>query len=234
MEKTAQQPDSVNLRELRFLLSLPDQSLRKLFTLKLSRDDCSFYLFPHSAKDEYYFGVEIFPAGEKRLTFNFTGQHVEAKRPKVSFHPNGSIKIAGIRVETPMVEGAPFSTLRGQHVATVRVDGLSAAPVHTNAPVIDGPRRDAVTPLVGDVPSLRIVICANSVRDAFDKDSEVTGGVPWMLPIWRPSEKLFLGFYIIDNSDSSTGTGTGTTVITGWDPRHRTSGEMRFLFLRAS
>lgn len=222
------------MRELRFLLSLPDQSLRKLFTLKLSRDDCSFYLFPHSAKDEYYFGAETFPAGERQLTFKFVGQLAQADRPKVSFHPNGSIKIAGIRAETPMLQGAPFSGLRGQHIATVRIDGLTAAPVHEKVPVVDGTRRDAITPILTEVPSLRVVICANSSVDVFDKDSEVTGGVPWMLPISRPPHELFLGFYIIDNSVSSAGDGTGTTVVAGWDPRHRTSGEMPFLFLRAS
>ena len=228
------EPDWTLMRELRFLASVRDGSLRRLFTVKLARDDLSFYLFPRGLKGEFHFGVAGFGDGRKELTFKFKGQHASEKAPKVSFHPNGAIKVAGGRSETLALGGATFASLRGEHIATVRVDGLSAAPVHEKGPVAQGSRRDAVTHVPSDLPSLRIVVCANSQRPSFPKETEVTGGRPWVLPILRSPSKLFLGFFVIDNSEFTKGGGSGTTIIAGWDGRNPNAEEMRFLYLRAS
>ena len=66
--------------------------------------------------------------GQNQLRFDFTGQHAEAHSLKASFHPIGAVKIAGMSAETPFLRGAPFFALSGQHIATVRLDGLEKPP----------------------------------------------------------------------------------------------------------
>lgn len=226
-------PDAETLRKLRFLAELPDGTHRQLFKLILTDADTSFYILPYGPGNRYHVGVEEFGVGERQKTFSHRGQvDDDATMPKLSLHRSGCVRVHIGRREAGRLQAAPFSELRGQHIATVRVDGLSRMPVYTRRLRTTGSQRDLVTRIGPGDESLRVVIGANSLESSFAAAGEHEGGGPWVVPVYREAERLYIGLFVIENSKLSDGTEpVGSTVIAGWDARRSEDPEMGFVRL---
>lgn len=173
--------------------------------------------------------IEEFGVGERKKTFSHKGQvDDDATMPKLSLHRSGCVRAHIGRREGGRLRAAPFSELRGQHIATVRVDGLSRMPEYASRLRKTGSQRDLPTRIEPGDESLRVVIRANSKEPHFEHEDEYEGEGPWMVPVWRGTERLFIGLFLIENSKLSDGTEpVGSTVIAGWDVRRSEDPEMR-------
>jgi hypothetical protein len=226
--------DAEGLRKLRFVAQLQDGSRRALFKLVLTERDTSFYIVPYGIGNRYHCGVETLGVRERQKTFTFTGQlDDELKVPKLSLHRSGLVRAEMNGVEAARLQGAPFEALRGEHLATVCVHGLSGMPEETGPIRRAGRNRDLVTSIAEEVEGLRIVLRANAVERHFDGEEEYLGELPWVVPVARSGECLNIGVFIVDNSENYAGRGVATTVIGGWDVRKPPEAENTFVFLVA-
>jgi hypothetical protein len=235
-ERAALDPtvDAIALRKLTFLASRPDGANRLLFRLSLTKRDTSFYLVPYGPGNTYHFGVERFGHSERTKTFTYTGQFDGPNMPKLSLHRSGWVRTATGDSEAARLLAAPFHVVSGQHVATLRIDGLNELPAHSGPIRSVGSRRDLVTDVPGSVDHVRVVIRINSTSDRFESEEAYSGGSPWVVPVFRGNERLWIGVFIVDNTEmSAEGSVSCTTAIAGWDVREPKDAELLFAYIVA-
>ena len=105
-----------------------DGTLRRLLRVKLDQTDCSLYLWPYTLSNRFYFGRDQFEQEERAKTFPFKGQLESEEAPHVSLHESGQVNVRINRQTSTSAMGSPLRALRGDLIATVRIDKFGALP----------------------------------------------------------------------------------------------------------
>jgi hypothetical protein len=202
-----------------------DGTLRVAAQLVFTGRDASLYLVPYARGGEYFYGQQTFAPGQRSAEIKFREQVTAEQRPKLSIHATGEVHVYS--ADAPKVGPVhipPLSDYRGEHLASVEWDGITAAPVFIGKTRITGEQRDYAFGVPPDVEAAALLLFANGVENRFQTEHV-------HFAIQAPGE-VFFGVTAVGR-DEPGGEHGGVTVIAGFDAQQSPEEESRLLFLRA-
>lgn len=203
-----------DLRKLRIIFNYKGQNY-KICKIMFTGRDSSLYIVPYSLNGKYYAGKRRMTDQQVSDSFNYREQFEFDKLPKLSIHQQGQIHLDIPNERLGPFKIPPIDQLRGQHVATICLDNMRGIPVHTNPIKKNGTNRDYVIDIPDRIVNCRLAVYINGIEPKLDGD-----GFTCILPIERKTLDyiMYVGLKVISQSDIGSGTTSGISMITGWNP----------------
>jgi hypothetical protein len=214
------------LRKVRLLAEYRGM-LHRLCKLMFTSADASLYLVPYATARRFFVGGSAFAEQEAKRDIKTTLGTSSETEPKLSIHESGQVHIQVPAGRIGPEQTLPLGEFSGEHLATVSVDRFEGLALHKGRVRTSGDELDIVLSVATE--SGRLALYANASSKRFAAEPEC----PIVLTLTRRSleHPLYIGVLPIGQAPLRE-SGTGVTVLAGWNPRLPDGAPQRFLYIR--